>query len=162
MFRTEQKQHFFTLIVHFHNLLYILICRLPIDRDYMTLQSKSFCDPFLPVQIVNNETAASKAIFFGGGRWLFHRISIGQQERRREPWSSGYERRLMFQRSWVQILAPYVGWTWHFFTLICCKNYNDNCSKRPKIIEKRCCGFYSIKLLEKKENKRKRGWEYPF
>ena len=26
----------------------------------------------------------------------------------REPWSSGYGRRLMFQRSWVQILAPYI------------------------------------------------------
>ena len=26
----------------------------------------------------------------------------------------------MFERSWVQILAPHTGWT--FFTLICCKN----------------------------------------
>ena len=29
----------------------------------------------------------------------------------RKPWYSGYGRRLMFQRSWVQILAPYAGWT---------------------------------------------------
>ena len=33
----------------------------------------------------------------------------------REPWYSGYGRRLMFERSWVQILAPYTGWTWHWF-----------------------------------------------
>ena len=29
---------------------------------------------------------------------------------RREPWSSGYGRRLMFWRSWVRIPAPYTGW----------------------------------------------------
>ena len=79
MFRTEQKQHFFTLIVHFHNLLYILICRLPIDRDYMTLQSKSFCDPFLPVQIVNNDAAASKAIFLGGGADCFIEFQLANR-----------------------------------------------------------------------------------
>ena len=28
-----------------------------------------------------------------------------------EPWSSGYRRRLVFQRLWVQILAQYTGWT---------------------------------------------------
>ena len=39
----------------------------------------------------------------------------------REPYSSGYGRRLTFRRSWVQIPVPYTGWTWHFFTLICCK-----------------------------------------
>ena len=40
----------------------------------------------------------------------------------REPWSGGYGRRLTYQRSWVWILALYTGWTWHFFTFICCKN----------------------------------------
>ena len=54
----------------------------------------------------------------------------------REPWSSGYERRLTFQRSWVRIPARYTGWTWNFFTLICCKNCIDVCLKRPKINEK--------------------------
>ena len=39
----------------------------------------------------------------------------------RESWSSGYGRRLIFWRSRVRIPAPYTGWTWHFFTLICCK-----------------------------------------
>ena len=43
-------------------------------------------------------------------------------KRGREPWSIGYGRRLMFQRSWVQIPAPFDG---HFFTLICCKICND-------------------------------------
>ena len=28
---------------------------------------------------------------------------------------------LMFKRLWVQIPASNTGWTWHFFTLICCK-----------------------------------------
>ena len=50
-------------------------------------------------------------------------------------WSSGYERRLMFKRSWVWILVPFTGWKWHFFTLICCKKYNDVCLKRPKMNE---------------------------
>ena len=51
-----------------------------------------------------------------------------------EPWSSGYGRRLMFWRSCVQIPVPYTGWTWHFFTLICCKNCIV-CLKRLKINE---------------------------
>ena len=52
----------------------------------------------------------------------------------REPWSSGYGMRLIFQRLWVRILAPYTGWT--FFTHNCSKNCNDVCMKRPKINEK--------------------------
>ena len=37
-----------------------------------------------------------------------------------EPWSSGYERRLIFRRLWVQIPAPYTGWAFlniHLFVL---------------------------------------------
>ena len=34
----------------------------------------------------------------------------------REPWSSGLGRRLMFQRFWVRIPAPYTGWI--FFTYL--------------------------------------------
>ena len=49
---------------------------------------------------------------------------------RREPWSSGYGRQLMFERSWVQISAPNTWWT--FFLLMCCKNCVV-CLKRPKI-----------------------------
>ena len=69
----------------------------------------------------------------------------------REPWSSGFGRRLTFQRSWVWNLAPDTGWTWHFFTLICCKNCIV-CLKRPKINEKEaqkqcnCCSFKSEKM----------------
>ena len=51
----------------------------------------------------------------------------------REPWSSGYGWRLVFERSWVWIPAPYTEWT--FFTLICCKNC-ISCLKKPKINEK--------------------------
>ena len=51
----------------------------------------------------------------------------------REPWSSGYERRLTFQRLRVLIAAPYTGWT--FFTLICCKNCIV-CLRKLKLNEK--------------------------
>ena len=54
---------------------------------------------------------------------------------RAEPWSYGYGIRLTFWRSWVRILVPCTGWTWRFFTLICCKNCIV-CLKRPKINEK--------------------------
>ena len=50
-----------------------------------------------------------------------------------QPWSSGYGKRLKFQRSWVRFPALYTGWT--FFTFICCKNCKV-CLKRPKINEK--------------------------
>ena len=36
----------------------------------------------------------------------------------REPWSSGYGKRLTFQRSWVWILAPYTGWTFFLMCLL--------------------------------------------
>ena len=52
-----------------------------------------------------------------------------------EPCSSGYGRRLKFDRAWVQIPAPYTGWSWHFFTFICSNNLII-CLKRPKINEK--------------------------
>ena len=42
----------------------------------------------------------------------------------------------MDRRSWVQIVVLYTGWRCHFGTLICCKNCNDVCLKRPKINEK--------------------------
>ena len=52
----------------------------------------------------------------------------------REPWSSGYGKRLTFQRSWVRFPVLYTGWT--LFTLICSKNCKV-CLKRPKINKKR-------------------------
>ena len=51
------------------------------------------------------------------------------------PWSSGYGRRLMFQRSWVQIPVPYTGWT-VFSHLFVVKN---------------------VLFVRRDENKRKRG-----
>ena len=38
-----------------------------------------------------------------------------------EPWSSGYWRRRMFQRSWVWIPTLYTRWTWHFSHLFVVK-----------------------------------------
>ena len=35
-----------------------------------------------------------------------------------EPWSSGYGKRLMFQRSWVRIPALYTGWTFFHIYLL--------------------------------------------
>ena len=52
-----------------------------------------------------------------------------------EPWSSGYGKRLMFWRLWVQIPAPYTGWKWHFAHWFVVKNCIV-CLKRPKINEK--------------------------
>ena len=57
----------------------------------------------------------------------------------KEPWSSGYGRRLVFQRMGVQILASYNGWT--FFTYL-----------------------FVVKLVMcvwKDENKWKRGQDWP-
>ena len=55
----------------------------------------------------------------------------------------------MFERAWVQIPAPYTGWT--FFALICCKHCIV-CLKRPKINEKE--GGVGP-FLKKNENKYK-------
>ena len=63
----------------------------------------------------------------------------------REPWSNGYGRRLMFQRSWVRIPGAVYWMDMTFFTLICCKN---------------CSGhilFNLTSLFEKTKNKWKRG-----
>ena len=35
-----------------------------------------------------------------------------------EPWSSGYERRLISWRSWVRIPGPYTGWTFFHIYLL--------------------------------------------
>ena len=60
----------------------------------------------------------------------FHQISFANNNfLGREPWSSGYGRRLMIQRSCVRIPAPYTGST--FFIFICCINCNV-CLKRWK------------------------------
>ena len=61
------------------------------------------------------------------------------QQPGKEPWSSGYGSRFMFQRSRVWILVLYTGWT--FFTFICLKNCNDVCLKRLKINNKRGRGW---------------------
>ena len=51
----------------------------------------------------------------------------------RKPWSGGCGR-LKFRGSWVQIPAPFTGWT--FFIFICCINC-DVCLKRRKPNKKR-------------------------
>ena len=50
--------------------------------------------------------------------------------KQRKPWSSNYGRRLMIQRLWVRIPAPYTGWRF-FHIPICCKICNV-CLKRRK------------------------------
>ena len=71
----------------------------------------------------------------------------------REPWSSGYGRRLTILRSWVWIPAPYTGWTWHFFTLICCKNCNNVCLKKTENKRKRGRGWPIFKKRDYRESK---------
>ena len=52
----------------------------------------------------------------------------------KKPLSSGYRRRLMFQRLWVWILATFTGWT--FIHIYYCENCNV-CLKKTKINNKR-------------------------
>lgn len=59
----------------------------------------------------------------------------------RESWLSGYGRRLMLRRSWVQIPGLYTVWLF-FHIPVCYKNCIDVC-------------------LKKTENTRNRGWEWP-
>ena len=61
----------------------------------------------------------------------------------KEPWSSGYGRRLAFERLWVRIPVPDTGWT--LFTLYCCKNCNV-CLKRQKINQKEA---WRLSILKK-------------
>ena len=66
----------------------------------------------------------------------------------REPWSSGYGRRIMFKRLWARILLPYTGWTWHFFTLICCISFVVSL-KRLKTSKKEARGWPNFKNVFK-------------
>ena len=56
----------------------------------------------------------------------------------REPWSSGYGWHLNFERLWVQIPAPYTGWT---FLNIDFLYQFIVCVKRLKINQKRGLGW---------------------
>ena len=47
-----------------------------------------------------------------------NRNKCGQE---REPWSSGYGRRLMYRRLWERIPAPYTGWTFFHIPLFAVK-----------------------------------------
>ena len=78
----------------------------------------------------------SYLVISGSGLQYLPKVTQTREENVWEPWSSGYGRWLMIERSWVQIPAPYTVWNWHFLTLICCKNCIAVCLKRPKIKEK--------------------------
>ena len=56
-------------------------------------------------------------ILFFFWRWqnVTNECSQTNENLGREPWSSGYGRKLMFERLWFQIPAPNIRWTWHFF-----------------------------------------------
>ena len=45
-------------------------------------------------------------------------VSLKLKTKEWEPWSSGYGRRLMFPSLWVQIPAPYTGWTFFHIYLL--------------------------------------------
>ena len=72
-----------------------------------------------------------------------------------EPWYSGYGRRLMFQRSWVQIPAPYTRWTFsHLFVvkIVMCVWKDKNKWKRVQYwpILKQCnknCPCLTLNML---------------
>ena len=52
----------------------------------------------------------------------------------------------MFQRSWVQIPAPYTGWT--FFTFICCKNCNVWLKDENKFKKEAGVGPFFLKKID--------------
>ena len=62
---------------------------------------------------------------------------------------SGYGR--LLEKSWVQIPAVNTGWTWHLFTLICCKHFIV-CLKDQKLSKKR------PGLAHLKKDIAKKGW----
>ena len=71
-----------------------------------------------------------------GSSAAFLLVSFLYGSKCKEPWSSGYRRRLASKRSWVQIPVPDTGWT--FFHIFGCKNclFEKTENKRP-IFKKR-------------------------
>ena len=66
------------------------------------------CDHKWPMQNVSRYVIALSTI------WGYNNKSLVFYLYGREPWSSGNGKRLVFRRSWVQILTPYTLWTYHF------------------------------------------------
>ena len=96
-----------------------------IAKGFFSLQLK------LTLTNLRQPISSSPAAVIGSQSFDNPEKVIKHMKQGREPWSSGYGKRLTFRRSWVRILEPYTGWT--FFTY--CKNCNV-CLKRPKINEK--------------------------
>ena len=124
------------------------------------------CEKMEKFPIIWNATVCCRS------QQIWHVVWMGLSNRRiltdwpqnewagRERWSSGSGRRLMFQRSWVWLSAPYTGWT--FFTFICCKYCNVSL-KRPKIKQKRGWPIFLLKtiiLTDWPENELKRMQTY--
>ena len=67
--------------------------------------------------------------------------------------SSGYGRRLMFRRLWVQIPGLYTGWPWHFFHIFfVVKNNNDVFQKTENKQKEAGVGPFLKKVLPKSNN----------
>ena len=92
---------------------------------------------FLPILIANfyctGRLAGPAAVVQSSHKIIRIRRKVKLHLLGQEPWSSGFGRRLISWRSWVQIPAQYTGWT--FFTYICCKNCSV-CLKRRKYMKK--------------------------
>ena len=94
-FILHRKDFYFKISrLHFQP-IFVLSFEVSLQRNLLLSTSSS-----LPSSKVKNGGANSF------GRTFKHRW---------EPWFSGYGQRLMFERSWVWILAPYTGWIWHWF-----------------------------------------------
>ena len=93
------------------------VCFVPFSKSFESRQDDvHFLYLFLSFAVFRRKIVAGASFLF------FHQYrknlcnSATTSERNnvflgRELWSSGYERRLMFQRSWVWTLVPYTGWT---------------------------------------------------
>ena len=113
-------------------------CEASLMGTMMKSLSKMFTDLVQRLTRAWRFSAALKSLLSSIGWW--RPFLVGNKKWNlylewQEPWSSGNGRRLMCERSWVWIPPPFTRWTWHIFTLICCKNCIA-CLKRPKINKK--------------------------
>ena len=91
-----------------------LIRNAPTFRDACaTLSTTPRCDADKPLRSLTRSLKSKLGMAFSCGQWHKTFLMMGGK-----PWSSGYGKRLVFQRPWVRIPSPYTGWTFfHIYFL---------------------------------------------
>ena len=105
---------YFIIFVQICLFLLSILLSLSLPRQ-LPIQQKTFCEKFSGFDLTPDKNHEYlKAL-------KKDKKTFEMEEKhnfRREPWSSGYGWRLMFQRSWVRIPAPYTGWTFFHIYLL--------------------------------------------